>query len=104
MFDLLFGFDVMKYPTNRLTHVVPNRAGFDVDEHGARINVLRGRFNQFIGGDYLCGVKGAITEISSGVGSWVQLEDIITSAGSGVYSLFCKECLNEASFILGVNS
>ena len=104
MFSLLFGFDVMKYPDNRLTHVLHNRAGFDVDEHGARINVLRGRVNQIIGGEYLCGAKGSITEISSGIGSWVQLEDIITVAGTGVYTLFCKECLNEASFILGVTS
>lgn len=94
MDSLFLAHDVMKWSDNMLTHVVKENS----------MNTIVKATNQMIGGDYLCGGKGSITEISSGIGSWVQLEDIITVAGTGVYSLFCKECLNEASFILGVTS
>ena len=93
----------MKHDSNRLTHVVKNVNTVNVGQFGdaSFVNSV-GMPNQLIGGDYLCGSKGIITEIECGIDSWVAVEDLITEDDGHIRHSFCKACLNEASFILGV--
>lgn len=100
MSNLLFVYDVMRYHGNRLTHVIRNVNNVDAGGFNEEsfVNSV-GMPNQMIGGDYLCGEKGMITEVYSSICSWVEVENLITLSSE---HFFCKECLNEASFILGV--
>lgn len=103
--DLFFAHDVMKHPSSRLTHVVKNVNVANVGKFGdtSFVNSV-GMPNQMIGGDYLCGSRGIITEIECGIDSWVAVETLITEDSGSIRHSFCRNCLSEASFILGVTS
>lgn len=104
MAELLFAYDLMKYPTNRLVHVVKNATNIQVEKFGEETINITGVPDQMIGGDYLCGVKGMITAIKCSIDSWLEVENLITASGVGENNVFCTACLKEASFIIGVKS
>lgn len=92
MLDLFFAEDVMKYPSGRPTHIVRGEAG--------KVGVLPFGGDQFVGGVYLCGVKGMITVVGDRVVDWLAVENLVDS---GVSEHYCNDCLKQASFLLGAD-